>query len=105
MDIINENPDVISEALDEIGVERDEKTVIIGVLGWAKRMAEKNGDTVIDKNGAKLDWGQALCREQFGINWQNYMQTNNISKPTNADFDKALEWEHGATPEWVDKYE
>jgi hypothetical protein len=105
MDILDERPEDIEEALDEIGVERDEKTVILGILGWAKRMSENFGETIFDNHGNQFDWGQALCREQFGPNWHQHMQTNNISKPTNADLDRALEWENGVTPDWIDRIE
>jgi len=105
MDILDETPEDVESALDEIGVKRDEKTVILGILGWAKRMSENFGETIIDRNDNQFDWGQALCRERFGPDWQQYMQNNNISKPTNADLDRALEWENGITPDWINRIE
>lgn len=79
-----------------------EKNVINEIFGWVKRMSEKNGSIVISKDGTKYDWGQALCREQFGKEWQSYMIENNIRIPTEQDLEKAIKWENGEIPDWVE---
>lgn len=81
-----------------------ERTVVHYVLEWAKRMGEANGRVVVDVSGMKYDWGQALCREQFGPDWINYMRTQNIIVPDEDDLERALEWEQGVKPDWVSEY-
>jgi hypothetical protein len=73
------------------------------IFEWVKRMTEKHGPTVRCKTGKTYDWGQALCREQFGELWRNYMLFNNISIPTRKDLERAIEWEEGNIPDWLDQ--
>ena len=82
-------------------LSKNEKQIVLAVIEWANRMSISNGKTVIDSNEKRFDWGQALCREQFGPNWINHMINNNIIIPTQEDLDKALDWEKGNKPDWV----
>jgi hypothetical protein len=102
MDELLEQPEeVIEEAVQKIDLLPEQKQVVVSVLEWAKRMSKNYGNTVLDKNNKQYDWGQALCRERFGINWESHMRTNNIAIPTQEDLNRALEWEDGNAPDWV----
>ena len=101
MDITQESNEVVEEAVDQMSLEEQQKQVVLGVFEWVKRMNEKHGNTVYSISGELFDWGQALCREQFGEDWQNYMISNNILMPTQEDLDRAIRWEEGEVPEWV----
>jgi hypothetical protein len=66
------------------------------VVHWIGRMAEQNGGTVYGY-GHSWDWGQALCVEQYGPDWNLWPQEN----PTLADVHRARAWEKGDWPEWA----
>lgn len=88
------------------------------VIDWTGRMAKKYGGIVREITDTKefeafsvlypkcaaeikrygYDWGQALCREQYGIMW-NYMELPEC--PTQKDVDRAKRWEEGEIPSWV----
>ena len=104
MDELLEQPEeIIQEAVQKLDLLPEQKQIVINVLEWAKRMSQKYGDIVLDHNNKQYDWGQALCRERFGINWESYMRNHNIAIPTQDDLDRALEWEDGNIPDWVKK--
>jgi len=103
MNDLTEQPvEVIEEAVNELELLPEQRLVVMGIFEWVKRMTEKFGPTVHSKSGERFDWGQALCREQFGINWMQDMQTMNIYMPTKKDLDRAIEWENGDVPEWIE---
>jgi len=87
-----------------INLSEEEKAIVMAILEWAQRMTEEYGSIIVAKDNQKYDWGQALCREMFGVNWNSYMVEKNILIPTQKDLDRALEWEKGDIPEWVAKY-
>ena len=68
------------------------------VVDWIGRMTQKYGATVYEKNGKWWDWGQALCRECYGEEWNKL----NLIDPTMEDVRRAKAWEDGDIPEWVD---
>ena len=71
------------------------------VLCWISRMTKKYGGTVIDKETGKTwDWGQALCRECYGIDWNNIIAEQGIETPTWEDIARAKRWEEGEVPKW-----
>ena len=101
MNIIEEPEEIIEEAIDQLNIKEEQKRIVLEIFEWVKRMNEKYGLVVTSVLGVKYDWGQALCREQFGTDWKNYMASNNIYLPTQEDLDRALEWENGNIPNWV----
>ena len=90
------------------GMERlpaDEQRRIKWVINWTSRMAEKYGGIVYEKAtkemvGRSWDWGQALCRECYGLNWNDIV----LDSPTWDDIGVATRWEQGEIPSWVDQY-
>ena len=69
------------------------------VIDWCGRMAMRFGGPVYDTSQpSKLfDWGQALCRECYGIDWND----NVPDDPTSEDVERAKDWEAGDWPEWA----
>jgi len=76
----------------------DERRRVRWVLDWTERMAKKYGGTVYEKNGKTWDWGQALCRECYGVDWMNKVPET----PTWEDVARAKKWEEDEIPSWVD---
>lgn len=76
----------------------DEQKRVNWVLAWLDRMTDKYGATVYEKNGKTWDWGQALCRECYGEDWNDVVPET----PAWNDIGRAKEWENGDIPEWVD---
>jgi len=103
MDIIEANSEQVEEVLEDMDLFAEHKVIIVGIFEWVKRMTGKYGSIVKTIEGTELDWGQALCREQFGTDWEQYMLQNNITMPTKADLEKAIEWEEGNIPDWVNQ--
>ena len=72
------------------------------ILDWIKRMSDKFGGIVYTKDGQKFDWGQALCRERWGKNWNEILTKKNIVSPDYKDIEIAKEWEEtGIFPFWT----
>ena len=78
------------------------------IVDWTSRMSQKYGGTVYEKNSSKTwDWGQALCREMYGIDWGNNPKWEEESRretdqPCNPEtLARAKSWEAGEIPEWV----
>ena len=77
--------------------------------GWVRRMGAACGGSVFPKRGYAAsrtayhfgyDWGQALCREQYGVDnslWPD--------EPTDEDVARAKAWEEGDWPKWAVKPE
>ncbi len=78
----------------------DEQKRVRWVLDWTERMAQKYGGTVYDKSGETWDWGQALCRECYGKDWNNVVPES----PSWDDIAKARKWEDGQIPDWVEQH-
>ena len=69
------------------------------VIDWMGRMTRKHGGVVYEKErGMWWDWGQALCREQYGEDWNDIVPPD----PTIDDVGRASDWEKGDFPDWVD---
>jgi len=100
-ELLDQPKEVIEEAMNQIELLPEQKIIIVSIIEWAKRMTKLYGETITDKSGKTYDWGQALCREQFGIDWENYMRTRNIAIPTKSDLERALAWEQGDIPDWI----
>ena len=86
----------------EMGIQNlpiDEQRRVNWVLDWTTRMARKHGGTVYEKQGKSWDWGQALCRECYGPDWNNIVPET----PTWNDIARAKRWEEGEIPEWVNQ--
>lgn len=79
----------------------DERKRVYWVLDWISRMAQKHGGTVHEKGGKNWDWGQALCRECYGSDWNKVIDEQNITTPSWEDIARAKKWEDGETPPWV----
>lgn len=79
---------------------REEEELVHWVLDWIDRMAKHYGGTVYDKNGKRWDWGQALCRECYGEDWNTEIGRLNVQTPSPEDIDRAKRWEEGELPEW-----
>ena len=101
MDIIEAPNEVVENALGSMELLPEQQVVILEVLEWVKRMRTKNGPIVRAKDGEEFDWGQALCREQFGVEWKKYMCIHDIAAPTKNDLDRAIRWEKGEIPDWI----
>jgi len=102
MDITENSSEVVEDALGSMDLLPEQQMVILEVFEWVKRMSNEHGPTVRSKDGTTFDWGQALCREQFGSNWQKHMTLHNIAAPTKQDLERAKRWENGEVPDWVE---
>lgn len=81
---------------DELFEATHEANVVF-ISRWIDRMTERYGSSVHDQSGDVWDWGQALCRECYGLNWSDVIPEN----PTDNDVGIAKEWEQGGHPTWV----
>ena len=69
------------------------------VIRWITRMTRRHGRVVYEKGRHNWwDWGQALCREQYGKDWNDIVP----DEPTDEDRRRAWDWESGDVPDWVD---
>jgi len=68
-------------------LQEDERKRVDWVINWIFRMTQKYGATVLDKNGKTWDWGQALCRECYGEDWND--NPNLPDTPSWEDVSKA----------------
>lgn len=66
------------------------------IIGWVDRMTAAHGGIVHGRDGRQWDWGQALCVEQYGLDYTAWPES-----PSGADVHRALRWEAGEWPEWV----
>jgi len=72
------------------------------IIDWISRMAQTYGGSVYTKEGKCLDWGQAICYEQYGKDWNKYLDDNDIEDPDEESLRLAKKWESGEHPDWVD---
>ncbi|MFA5313251.1 MAG: hypothetical protein WC375_08070 [Methanomassiliicoccales archaeon] len=84
-----------------MNLTKEQRENVVFVLNWVNRMSQLYGDTVHDKEGVAYDWGQALCRECYGVEWDKFMMENNIRMPGSDEVAKAKSWEAGEIPDWV----
>lgn len=72
---------------------------------WISRMSVKHGGTVYDlETGKDLDWGQALCREVYGVDWMNNPDKKAADESDTCPpevLDAATSWENGKWPKWA----
>ena len=78
----------------------EEQQRVNWVVDWTGRMARRYGGTVYDKSGKTWDWGQALCRECYGEDWNNEISRLGIETPSWEDINRARRWENGELPDW-----
>lgn len=72
------------------------------VIEWIGRMTTQFGPNVLDmETGRVWDWGQALCRAQYGPDWST--RRDLPDEPTDTAVSIARQWEGGAWPEWADR--
>jgi len=82
----------------ELGIDERKRVQI--VIDWIGRMAREYGGSVYEKNiYYAWDWGQALCRECYGSSWNDVVPET----PTWNDVSRAISWENGEWPDWVDQ--
>lgn len=75
----------------------DEALRVRVVIDWIGRMSVRYGGRVSDnETGRAWDWGQALCREQYGADFGKWPDS-----PTGADVARAIRWERGEWPAWA----
>ena len=87
---------------DEMGIQNlpiDEQTRVYWVIDWIARMGQKYDGIVYEKTGKKWDWGQALCRECYGPDWNDIVPES----PSWEDIERAKRWETGEIPDWVNQ--
>jgi len=79
------------------------------LIGWTSLMARTYGGIVYDKGGKQWDWGQALCREIHGPDWNTSEDFAKICaipewEPVPSDILlRARTWATGNWPSWVDR--
>lgn len=80
------------------------------VLGWVIYMGRTYGGTCHPKADSGVstqtlhlgyDWGQALMHAQFGPNWMEHSQRDDL--PDSESWEIALAWAEGEWPEWAEK--
>jgi len=74
---------------------------------WVRAMSQEFGGIVYDKEDGnrRLDWGQALCRQVFGIDWMNnpaWRDADNSPTVPLEVWKAAKKWRHGDWPEWAE---
>lgn len=65
-------------------------------------MSMRYGGIVYGLDGKQYDWGQALMRECLGPDWIRLSIEQGEDMPTKEQVKRALDWEDGQWPEWVD---
>ena len=65
------------------------------IIDWIYRMVPRYGGTVYGY-GRTWDWGQALCVEQYGLDFAAWPNA-----PSAADVTRAFQWERGVWPAWA----
>lgn len=76
-------------------IEPASELLVRRIIEWIDRMASTHGGVVCG-HGRQWDWGQALCVEQYGLDFAAWPEN-----PTRADVERAMRWEAGEWPEWV----
>ena len=69
------------------------------LIEWIERMSGKYSGIVHGADGRTYDWGQALAREMYGQNWA---VLDIPDDPSDADVRRAIQWERGDWPAWVE---
>jgi len=72
--------------------------IIFPTSGWLERMTTRYGCTVYGPAGQRYDWGQALAREVHGENPKRWPDN-----PIEEDISRAIRWEAGEWPGWVNR--
>ncbi len=72
----------------------------LNVIAVIEIMTERYGDRVTDKEGGRLDWGQALARTLFGRNWSANAAL--FEEPPSEVYGVMEKWLDGDFPEWLE---
>lgn len=81
-------------------VQIKEEANALWIIHWCERMTQQYGDTVRDITGKDWKWHHAIFNEQHG--WPPTDDKLNTA-PSLADNLRAVDWEAGTWPLWVDK--
>lgn len=90
-----------------LGIDTRPKNLTVVVDGTGE-LAHKYGGTVYDKETPKTwDWGQALCRERYGIGWSASEgfadhEKRHAKDVDQEDADIITKWLQGDLPDWMD---
>lgn len=71
------------------------------ILAWMNRMNAQYGPFVHDKEGNRMEWGEAISRASYGEKWLDYVEKYNIIAPDKKAVERAKAWEEGDIPDWV----
>ena len=76
------------------------------LVKWGHRIGKRYDGVIYDNVTERYwDWGQALCRELYGVDWMTHPEflaaDNEMYPPTEA-VERALSWEAGNWPEWAE---
>lgn len=75
------------------------------ITSWVSRMQAGNSGWVYDnETGKRWDWGQALCREMYGPDWnddEGYKEEGCQDMPNQSTINRAERWESGDWPDWA----
>lgn len=70
------------------------------------RLANKHAGVVYDNEIERSwDWGQALCRGLYGVDWMNhpsFIEADDAHYPPVEAFEILKGWESGQFPEWLE---
>ena len=82
----------------------NEESLVRVVVDLVRMMSDVYGGTVYDlETGESLDWGQAFCRDAFGVDWRNVCQDdkNDPIWVLERMVDSARAWSTGEWPAWA----
>ncbi len=71
------------------------------VVSFIEIMTARYGFTVIETNGNHYDWGQALCRDIYGPDWNN--NPNIPDEPPIEVYAVMKKWLQEDFPSWMQK--
>lgn len=63
------------------------------------RITKKYGQPIID--GPEIDWGQVICRMEFGPHWGSHPEFHNPDRPDSRDLMNCNRLERGEWPKWI----
>lgn len=78
------------------------------LTGLVSKLSHKYGGTAVDSEANKSwDWGQAITREMYGVDWNDDPEFNRVSQLSDPEPapSKAIEiakrWLKGDLPSWI----
>ena len=89
-----------AQARPGAGRQMTEEQCLEFIFGWITRMSNEWGTVYgVGVPPYGYDWGQALCREQYGPEWGTMPDLPD--SPTEDDVERAKAWEAGDWPDWA----